>query len=705
MSSQFTKPTLPPKPVPVTAAKPAAPIVAPARAAQPALDPFADIPTSGIPFDKAMAQGLRGSQAFGYPPSQAQPMASHTSPPAQEEDDWFSGEQIAIDAQVRDEPDDPDADEDDDDDGDRPEEDEELDPFAPQPAVAPVVAAVVTAVPVPSIVKPVGSKSGGVQAPKRFQLLQENDSIIFDTKLTHDLSTVEAAQDVWNNLRKPYQDMTEGDKYTRFQAGEILIRDRERRYHAARLLARAVLDANVNEEPVMLDGVEATLLLGKEAPQTQESEGLGRIEPSVAAPKVQRNPMMDACQNRTAGCQSMRLNHLQGTKQCILPTCPCKGQCQGFVEAWRADPDPVQAIQGGEAAPVGMKSPQPTAQLVASASGQVPPAAGSQGQSGRTVGAVPAPAVARPAAPVGAPVPFNAASQPVASSAQASGPVPVPNSQRPAGNAPPPAPVSAANALQRAGTVAGSGGSGQSIQSAASGGQASQAGLQQLPATPAAGVGGKAPQPVSASKPTPIAAGREQGQTGPGNTGGTGGVHTQQNAQAVAAGSGQEGQTIVTPDRLHWIMATGGNGPDYSDFWPTIPNQDMRAEVVERRMYVQGKVVDFYTKAFNAKKNFDFASNSYRVVLAASTLSAAIEEYAISGLGLPAGANDATEKELYSKVGAAAQAYVAAHEPLTAGQIDVPWKEYTEYIELYKDAGLKVGMLLHEFGQQSQTQG
>jgi hypothetical protein len=699
MSSTFQKPTLA-KPVaaPVPAGRPvaAAPkIIAPVKAPQQAPDPFADIPTSGIPFDKAMEMGLKGSQQFGFPLNQAQPAAAHVAPVGEEEQevDWFTGEEPAAEAAEED----PDTSEDWNENEPEEAQAEEIDPFAevPQTPAAPAHA-------VPTLVKPTAAKSAAVVAPKKFKLLQENDSVVFDNKLTHDLSTVKAAEEVWHTLRKPYQDMTKEEKYTCFHASQILVRDREKRYAAARMLANAILDVHVSDEPPMLDGVEATLLMGKGQPQTQGNEGLGQSEPSpIEAPRVQRSPMMDVCQNRATGCQSMRLNHLQGTQECVLPTCPCKGQCRGFVEAWRADP-----VQGGEAAQEGMKSPQPVAQSIPSATSQVPSIAGSAGEAGRTVGAIPA----RPVAVASQPTPSPQKGQAVAAGGQstqqgqpvASGVQPA-AAPKPVQPTPAPAPVNAANALQRAGAVAaGSGGSGQGVRPTAAPVPA-QTGLQQVPGSNQAGV--RRPDSAASTQPTPVASGRGQGQVEQGVSGGTGGVSPEQNAQAVAAGSGQAEQTVVTPDRLHWIMATGGNGPDHSDFWPIIPQQNMRAEVVARRMYAQGKAVDFYTKAFAAKPHFNFASNSYRVILAASTLSAAIEEYAISGQALPAGANDATEKELYAKVGKAAQDYVAAHEPLPAGQIDVPWSEYAQYCEVFKDAGLKVGMSLHEFQASQQTQG
>jgi hypothetical protein len=711
--------------------------------------------TAGIPLNEAMEQGLAGSQMFGAPPTiaeeegtvadldffgEGQPAVAATEPTIGE------GEAEVLDLGDDEGPWDDDAPEGDEEETqeEAPVEAAEVDPFAGAfdevpAAPAPTQLPALGNRPPISLVTPTPAKAPG--GGKGFQVLQANGSIVFDTKLTHDLSTVKAAAEVWDKLYKPYADMTEAERYTRNAAGDILMRDRKERMAGAKLLAQALSE---DEEPdAGPEGLYVTMALGKEQAQAG-SPDLGQSEPT------QKSVMKERCHNHAVGCTAMKLNHLQGTGKCFLPDCSCKGRCNGFVgqgQGGETAPEGTKSStlvgqgQTGVGNPPGLSKPasvgagHPGDNVANTGAGAIPgtpqganpgtASGGSQGQGagasnqgqqsgGQATGGV-RPAVQNPAI-VGAARPGQ--SQPAAQTQQ--GRPAAPTLQKPGGqpSGQPiqrPAPGQGQQAQAGQGSrVAGGSSSGQP-QNPGHPVQTQPQGLQQRPGDGQAGT--RTQQAEGFSK-----------QAGPGNPAATGRtqavspVAPNDAEVGVSAGGGavqQEGsqggqEPIITGDLLRHIMNVGGSGPEHSDYWPVIPNRDMRPEVVARREYITGRFVDFWEKATTVEKKmgdgitrvtndeFVLNSNSYRVVLAANRVSEAIESYAV-GILVP-GYNEEMESKLIKGMGAAAQAYAEAHKPLPVGQVDTDWPDYLEYVEAFKDAGLQRGMLIHEFQAKQQTQ-
>jgi hypothetical protein len=634
------KPVTVPRAAPQPPVRPPAPLKpVPVKTAEP--DPFegdfeSEVPTSGVPLEQAMELGLKGSQMFGQ-----QPQAVQDDPFG----DDFGEEEAETQTEEPEAVEETEGNEDDwDDNGEA--EAEEVDPFADEtPATAPAKASV------PKLA-PAGRKA--------FQILNENGTVGFDTKLVADLSTVAAAKEVWHKLFKPFADMTDAEKYTRNAAGEVLVRDREDRMKAARLLA----DTLGRDDDAEFDGdvVEATLVLGKDAPQAQSSD-LGLTDPA--------NAMMEQCHNRSVGCNSMRLNHMQGTGKCFYPDCPCKGQCKAFVSKGT----------GGEAAPEGTKS------AVAQST--------QQGQQGATVLTPARRATDPPAVQRAGVVPAGGA----VAGARPNAPTPAGQGQRP--QAP----------------SGGSGGQGQNRTSAQA--PSTQVGLR--PATSASGTGVQKPQTQSGQQ-----ANAQAGVTRPA-AGAAGSTPVQrpaaQTQSKAVAGEGEE--PIITGDVLAHIVANGGSGPQHSNYWPTNANPLTEEWATQRRDYIIGRFVKFYSNAVTTEKplgegktrvlntqDFKLNSTSYRVVLAANKVNEAIEMYVSApvetgyiGEPLDAKGLSPTDNEIIRNVvGPAAVAYIDAHKPLAADEIECGWDEYLQYVNAFGDNGLEQGMLIHEWQKTQQAQ-
>ena len=683
-SNNITRPTRP-------GAAPSKPAAAPQRPAAPAVarptappvaapDPFDEnVSTSGIPIEQALSEGKIGSQMFGaQPPAQetqendifADLVSTEGAPPAtptgEDGGELFEDEEDFGD-------DDPTREDDDEEVAAVEEEDPFADitdePFVETPPVvvaAPARVAPPVAAKAPTVAPPTKKAAAPVAAQgKAFKLMQENGSLVFDSKLVADLSSVAAAQHVWDTLRKPYDEMNGAERYTRLQAGEILMRDRTTRYQAARVLAQAILD----ETGDIPEGeIEATMILGKDQPQGQASETLGLSSDTQArtqAAITRTNRMMDNCHNRGAGCSSMRLNHLQATGKCFLPDCPCKGNCQSFVEKGTGG----EATQQGET-----KSTQHTvARPVAAAQSSVTRPATAQASAGTNV-------PTRPTRPNAA----TAASQ---------------GTSTPSGNPIAGRPAPAAQAIQRAGSQTQEGqGTGEAGRGSSS--QAQDGGNTQQ-ATQANG------REQTASVHTP----GDAAQTPTDSGSATQGTRPASETKPEGSDPQQGEEPIITGEVLGWIIATGGNGPDHADYWPSIPSPDMREGVDERRKYIRNRFVTYWDNAIHEEKDggrvlredeFDLRSTSYRVVLAANRLSELFEIYAVAPY-VEGYQGKATDDKIAGSVGAAAKAYLDAHRPLPPGQVDATWADYLEYVEAFKDSGLQVGMLIHEFQQQQQT--
>lgn len=629
--------------------KPVAPAPPQSQTQQAAgFDPFAsifpnaqddsEIPTSGVPLKEGFEMGLKGSEFFGTPPP------TNASPEAEASAfDPFAP--LPTETEAAEEG----ADEDWNDEGDGDEDDTQPTPVqtqsetvAPTPQASDPFAAAfatppqtqtppISLVPLPQAQTP---------KPKAFQIMRENATIEFDTKLVADLSSVKAAKDFWEKSYKPFADMSKEEAYTRNEAGNILMRDREERMRGARLLAEA-LGKDEDFRELSEDEVEVTMTLGKDEAQAHQSD-LGRLP---------QNPMMNECGNRMVGCNSKRLNHLQGTGQCVAPDCPCKGRCQSYVEKGQG---------GGEATQGTTKSGSVVhpSQLGASSASSVLPKQGAN--AGSNVLNAPIPASA------GQPAQARGISQPTP--AQAGG-------QGTGGNQNP-------GATQQVST---------------------QVGVS--PAERPQGVG------------IPTAA---QGQGGQPQASNQAGVqradaeNTREEQVARAATQAQftqEEEPIITGDLLGWIVKTGGRDPSHSDYWPSMANTDQSEVAISRRDYISDRFVKFWEKATLKQQGtafvlntdeFDLKSTSYRVVLAANRVAAAIEAYAVAPM--QQGYNEQADATLTTSVGMAAEAYVNAHRKLAPHETDCTWEEYLEYCAVFADSGMKQGMLIHEYEKEAQTQ-
>lgn len=365
-----------------------------------------------------------------------------------------------------------------------------------------------------------------------------------------------------------------------------------------------------------------------------------------------RSPMLDVCENKAVGCTSQRMHHYQSTGKCFKPDCPCNGGCQGFVG---------QPLGGQADASTKSVAGQTQTTATRSATGGGRPVAGSGQPSG---------AVRRPSAPA------SSAAPSAGSTVQGQRPAPP---QTASGATRPVAPT--AQAPNRPGqghepvsTPAAPGGhqQGQAVGKAGSGGRTLAGGTAQAaPFAPAS--------PEVRTQPAP--------------------------EQVVEKVEGQGAMPLITSDNLHWIMTTGGEGPDSSAYWPSAEEDDDTSEAAnERRAKIIKRVTDFYhraihvphpTKGQSFKPDLVLDSNSYRVVLAANNLAQAIEDYA-SAVNKD-GYDQATEETLQKYVGTMAQQYVEAHKQLAPGAFDGPWAEYAEYIESFPD--IPMGTLLHTLGQ------
>jgi hypothetical protein len=660
------KPMTAPKPAPAQVARPVAPVSEP--------DPFeSEVPTSGVPLQQGFEMGLKGSEFFGKQPAAmsaggfdddfGDPPAEGIGEPAgeeaeAEEDDWGDDDGTGSEEVEAVEEDDPFA--------DTPDEDPEVTgsqgptsatyaapPVRPRPVGVPTPAKTAT---------PVTAKAPAGR--KAFQLLQANGSLVFDTKLMMNLVTVSDAKAVWDTLFKPWEDMNDAERYTRNAAGEILLRDRDERMKAARLLAQALA---TDEEPEFEgETVDVVMTLGKEEAQA-DSADLGLTDP--------KNAMMAKCHNRSVGCNAMRLNHLQSTGRCFYPDCPCKGKCQSFVEK----------TAGGEAAQEGTKSVvgQPAQPIAPRTVVGTPPQPAIQ-----RAGAVPAggnPATTRPN-------PTTAASQ----------------GQRPQ--------------AQGTGSKAQGRGSSGQLQNP---GNSQQARTQvgQSTANSAAAVGVQKPQQTQAR---PAQASNQAGVTRP-TTGGKQPSVERANTQTKREGqAGSEEEPLITGDLLGHIVAHGGRGPEHSDYWPTDANPDTSEMGLQRREYIINRFVRFYSNAITTEqdlgtgkqrmlntKDFNLKSNSYRVVLAANRVNEAIQMYVAAPQETgyqeePRSGKDnlsPTDNDIVKNVvGPAAIAYIDAHKVLAPDEIDCSWDEYLQYLEVFKKNGLEYGMLVHEFQKSQQTQ-
>jgi hypothetical protein len=171
----------------------------------------------------------------------------------------------------------------------------------------------------------------------------------------------------------------------------------------------------------------------------------------------------------------------------------------------------------------------------------------------------------------------------------------------------------------------------------------------------------------------------------------------------------QEVQTDVPvmPELLLKMITNNGGGPEGSSyFWPRLGGKERASGPgsESRREKMAIRVRDFWNKTIHTqnegrtviREDLDLKSNSYRVVLAAYDLAAAIEGYA--GFKRAGKDTDSQQEEQAEKlVGQMAVAYRDAHKPLVEGQLDTDWAGYNEYLEAFKDNGLKMGMLLHEW--------
>jgi hypothetical protein len=676
MSSNLTKPTKAGSSGVTPPARPtavASPVVRPAArpAPPPVSDPFeSEVPTSGIPLNEAMEMGLVGSQMFGKQPEpapegsgedfdfgdEAESQTAVAAPDEGEEEDWGDGA-----AEVEDET--------------QQEVVEEDDPFADipeepaQPVARPRPVAIPTKPTPVSPTKPALAPAG----KKAYQMLQENDTLVFDTKLMADLSTVAAAQRVWDDLYKPFEDMTEAEKYTRNRAGEILVRDRINRFNSARLFAQALLDQGEIEEQADPEDLFVTMRLGKDEAQAPEGSDLGHVDP--------QNEMMEKCHNRKVGCNAMKLNHLQGNGRCFYPDCPCKGQCQSFVSKEQAQ------AAGGEAAQEGMKSQQPTQQ-------------GQQGQAGNPVQPKAQPTVQR----AGTIATGRAATGAGANAGATQG-----QGQRP---------QAASGGTQ----AQGSGGAGAGQNKPASQTPSTQVGVR--PTNSQAGVGVQKPQQTQAGQPQ---ASNQAGVTRP-----VAGSKTAQQQQGVDRANtqakpekGSEEEPLITGDLLAHMVDSGGRGPEHSDYWPTTVNPDESDMGLERKEYIINRFVKFYQNAITTEvdlgqgkqrvlntKDFNLKSNSYRVVLAANRVNEAIQMYIAAPqetgyIEEPVDAKGLTPTDneiIKNVVGPAAVAYIEAHRYLPPNELDCQWGEYLDYIEAFKENGLQMGMLIHEWQKTQQAQ-
>jgi hypothetical protein len=139
-------------------------------------------------------------------------------------------------------------------------------------------------------------------------------------------------------------------------------------------------------------------------------------------------------------------------------------------------------------------------------------------------------------------------------------------------------------------------------------------------------------------------------------------------------------------------------------FWPrpmpgSIPLDE---KSVMRRSYITGKVIRFWQKSMASVDNRDemLLTNplSYRVVLAAKSLSRLIEAYATNWQTDEDGAND---ESLQKKVKRAALKYFQAHFPIaqaggSPGPIATQDPDYVEYLRLCRQYEIKPGTFLHD---------